>query len=73
MAKIVLSERRDFGLFNRSSDHRYLKEIERYAAGTRLKDLVPTPRGQMVKVAGLVLASKVFTTKRKSDRRLYLR
>ncbi|WP_416238640.1 OB-fold nucleic acid binding domain-containing protein, partial [Raoultella planticola] len=26
--------------------------------------LVPTPRGQMVKVAGLVLASKVFTTKR---------
>lgn len=62
---VLEGERETLGLY--LTGHpitRYLKEIERYAAGTRLKDLVPTPRGQMVKVAGLVLASKVFTTKR---------
>ncbi|MFB0772452.1 DNA polymerase III subunit alpha [Proteus cibi] len=62
---VLEGERETLGLY--LTGHpitRYLKEIERYAAGIRLKDLVPTPRGQMVKVAGLVLASKVFTTKR---------
>lgn len=62
---VLEGERETLGLY--LTGHpitRYLKEIERYATGTRLKDLVPTPRGQMVKVAGLVLASKVFTTKR---------
>ncbi|EMG9309111.1 DNA polymerase III subunit alpha [Proteus mirabilis] len=62
---VLEGERETLGLY--LTGHpitRYLKEIERYAAGTRLKDLVPIPRGQMVKVAGLVLASKVFTTKR---------
>ncbi|EME2731543.1 TPA: DNA polymerase III subunit alpha [Proteus mirabilis] len=62
---VLEGERETLGLY--LTGHpitRYLKEIERYAAGTRLKDLVPTSRGQMVKVAGLVLASKVFTTKR---------
>lgn len=62
---VLEGERETLGLY--LTGHpitRYLKEIERYAAGTRLKDLVPTTRGQMVKVAGLVLASKVFTTKR---------
>ncbi|KAB7718971.1 DNA polymerase III subunit alpha [Proteus mirabilis] len=62
---VLEGERETLGLY--LTGHpitRYLKEIERYAAGTRLKDLVPPPRGQMVKVAGLVLASKVFTTKR---------
>ncbi|MBI6543209.1 DNA polymerase III subunit alpha [Proteus vulgaris] len=62
---VLEGERETLGLY--LTGHpitRYLKEIERYAAGARLKDLVPTPRGQMVKVAGLVLASKVFTTKR---------
>lgn len=62
---VLEGERETLGLY--LTGHpitRYLKEIERYATGTRLKDLVPTPRGQMVKVAGLVLASKIFTTKR---------
>lgn len=62
---VLEGERETLGLY--LTGHpitRYLKEIERYATGSRLKELTPTPRGQMVKVAGLVLASKVFTTKR---------
>ncbi|MQL50456.1 DNA polymerase III subunit alpha [Photorhabdus khanii] len=43
---------------------RYLKEIERYTNGLRLKDVNPTPRGQVTTVIGLVLASKVIITKR---------
>lgn len=43
---------------------RYLSEIERYTNGLRLKDVNPTPRGQMTTVVGLVLSSKVITTKR---------
>ncbi|WP_434527017.1 DNA polymerase III subunit alpha [Photorhabdus asymbiotica] len=43
---------------------RYLKEIERYTNGLRLKDVNPTPRGQVTTVVGLVLASKVIMTKR---------
>ncbi|KAA1195213.1 DNA polymerase III subunit alpha [Photorhabdus heterorhabditis] len=43
---------------------RYLKEIERYTNGLRLKDVNPTPRGQVTTVVGLVLASKVIITKR---------
>ena len=43
--KVVLEgERETLGLY--LTGHpitRYLKEIERYAAGTCLKDLVPTP------------------------------
>ncbi|MDE9551219.1 DNA polymerase III subunit alpha [Xenorhabdus bovienii] len=42
----------------------YLKEIERYTNGLRLKDVSPTPRGQVTTVVGLVLASKILTTKR---------
>ncbi len=42
----------------------YLKEIERYTNGMRLKDVNPTPRGQVTTVVGLVLASKILTTKR---------
>ncbi|MBD2813866.1 DNA polymerase III subunit alpha [Xenorhabdus sp. Flor] len=42
----------------------YLKEIERYTNGLRLKDVNPTPRGQVTTVVGLVLASKIVTTKR---------
>ncbi len=43
---------------------RYLSEIERYTNGLRLKDVNPTPRGQMTTVVGLVLSAKVITTKR---------
>lgn len=42
----------------------YLSEIERYTSGLRLKDVNPTPRGQMTTVVGLVLSAKVITTKR---------
>lgn len=41
---VLEGERETLGLY--LTGHpitRYLKEIERYAAGTRLKDLVPTP------------------------------
>ncbi|OCQ50706.1 DNA polymerase III subunit alpha [Photorhabdus australis subsp. thailandensis] len=43
---------------------RYLKEVERYTNGLRLKDVNPTSRGQVTTVVGLVLASKVIMTKR---------
>ncbi|PAV03837.1 DNA polymerase III subunit alpha [Arsenophonus sp. ENCA] len=42
----------------------YLSEIERYTSGLRLKDVNPTPRGQMSTVVGLALTAKVVTTKR---------
>ncbi|PWC18454.1 DNA polymerase III subunit alpha [Brenneria corticis] len=42
----------------------YLKEIERYAGGVRLKDMHPTERGKMTTAVGLVLAARVMVTKR---------
>ncbi|PVZ85371.1 DNA polymerase III subunit alpha [Serratia sp. S1B] len=42
----------------------YLKEIERYAGGLRLKDMHPTDRGKMTTAVGLVIACKVMMTKR---------
>ncbi len=64
--QIVLDgERETLGLY--LTGHpitRYLKEIERYTNGLRLKDVNPTPRGQVTTVIGLVLASKVIITKR---------
>lgn len=42
----------------------YLKEIERYAGGGRLKDMHPTERGKMTTAVGLVLGARVMTTKR---------
>ncbi|MDR5617806.1 DNA polymerase III subunit alpha [Arsenophonus sp.] len=42
----------------------YLSEIKRYTNGLRLKDVNPTPRGQMSTVVGLVLTVKVVKTKR---------
>lgn len=44
--------------------NQYLKEIERYAGDTRLKDIHPTGRGKMTTAAGLVLSARVMTTKR---------
>ncbi|AFI91418.1 DNA polymerase III subunit alpha [Pectobacterium parmentieri] len=42
----------------------YIKEIERYAGGVRLKDMHPTDRGKMTTAVGLVLAARVMVTKR---------
>ncbi|CAJ0999436.1 DNA polymerase III subunit alpha [Sodalis praecaptivus] len=42
----------------------YLREIERYAGGVRLKDVHPTDRGNMVTAVGLVLSARVMVTKR---------
>lgn len=42
----------------------YLREIERYAGGVRLKDMHPTERGKMVTAVGLVLSARVMVTKR---------
>ncbi|OZI14305.1 DNA polymerase III subunit alpha [Sodalis-like symbiont of Philaenus spumarius] len=42
----------------------YLREIERYAGGVRLKDMHPTDRGKMVTAVGLVLSARVLVTKR---------
>ena len=62
---ILEGERETLGLYLTGHPiNRYLKEIERYTNGLRLKDVNPTPRGQMTTVVGLVLASKVITTKR---------
>lgn len=62
---ILEGERETLGLYLTGHPiNRYLKEIERYTHGLRLKDVNPTPRGQMTTVVGLVLTSKVITTKR---------
>lgn len=42
----------------------YLKEIERYADGLRLKDMHLTDRGKVTTAVGLVLAARVMVTKR---------
>ncbi|NLS43162.1 DNA polymerase III subunit alpha [BEV proteobacterium] len=42
----------------------YLKEIERYTANLRLKDMHPTDRGKVTTAVGLVLAARVMVTKR---------
>lgn len=42
----------------------YLREIEHYAGGVRLKDMHPTDRGEMVTAVGLVLSARVIVTKR---------
>lgn len=42
----------------------YLREIERYVGGMRLKDMQPTERGKITVAAGLVLAARVMVTKR---------
>ncbi|SPX12020.1 DNA polymerase III subunit alpha [Escherichia coli] len=35
--------------------NQYLKEIERYVGGVRLKDMHPTERGKVITAAGLVV------------------
>lgn len=62
---VLEGERETLGLY--LTGHpitQYLKEIERYAAGQRLKDLHPTERGKITTVVGLVISAKVIMTKR---------
>ncbi len=42
----------------------YLKELERYTHGQRLKDIHPTDKGKTATVAGLVVSAKTVTSKR---------
>ncbi|WP_339058209.1 DNA polymerase III subunit alpha [Candidatus Regiella endosymbiont of Tuberolachnus salignus] len=64
--QIVLEgERETLGLY--LTGHpitQYLKELERYSGGIRLKDLHVTERGKTTTVAGLVIAARVIVTKR---------
>ncbi|MGL4858511.1 MAG: DNA polymerase III subunit alpha, partial [Enterobacteriaceae bacterium] len=65
-SQVVLEgERETLGLY--LTGHpitQYLKEIERYAGGQRLKELQPTERGKVGIAAGLVIAARVMTTKK---------
>ncbi len=59
-------ERETLGLFLTGHPiNQYLPELRHYTR-CRLKDMVPTERGQVVKAAGLVIASRVMVTKRGS-------
>ncbi len=58
-------ERETLGLYLTGHPiNQYLKEIERYVGGLRLKDMHPTERGKIVTAAGLVVAARVMVTKR---------
>jgi DNA polymerase III subunit alpha len=58
-------ERETLGLYLTGHPiNQYLKEIDRYTDGIRLKDLQPTERGKTVIAAGLVLAARIMVTKR---------
>ena len=63
--RVLDGERETLGLY--LTGHpitQYLKEIERYAGGVRLKEMHPTERGKVATAAGLVIASRVMVTKR---------
>lgn len=64
--QVVLDgERETLGLYLTGHPiNQYLKEIERYAGGLRLKDMHPTERGKLTTAVGLVLSARVMTTKR---------
>ncbi|AXF78486.1 DNA polymerase III subunit alpha [Erwinia tracheiphila] len=58
-------ERETLGLYLTGHPiNQYLKEIERYVGGMRLKDMHPTKRGEVIMAAGLVIAARVMVTKR---------
>lgn len=58
-------ERETLGLYLTGHPiNQYLKEIERYVGGVRLKDMHPTDRGKITVAAGLVIAARVMVTKR---------
>jgi len=59
-------ERETLGLFLTGHPiNQYIPELRHYTR-CRLKDMIPTERGQVVKAAGLVIASRVMITKRGS-------
>ncbi|NRA84144.1 MAG: DNA polymerase III subunit alpha [Gammaproteobacteria bacterium] len=59
-------ERETLGLYLTGHPiNQYLAELKHYTK-CRLKDVVPGGRGQMIKVAGLVIAARVMITKRGS-------
>jgi DNA polymerase-3 subunit alpha len=59
-------ERETLGLYLTGHPiNQYLPELKHYTRA-RLKDIIPTARGQVVKAAGLVIASRVMITKRGS-------
>lgn len=64
--QVVLDgERETLGLYLTGHPiNQYLKEIERYVGGHRLKDMHPTERGKITTAAGLVIAARVMVTKR---------
>lgn len=64
--QVVLDgERETLGLYLTGHPiNQYLKEIERYVGGVRLKDMHPTDRGKVTTAAGLVIAARVMVTKR---------
>ncbi|SUH39457.1 DNA polymerase III subunit alpha [Salmonella enterica subsp. enterica] len=64
--QVVLDgERETLGLYLTGHPiNQYLKEIERYVGGVRLKDMHPTERGKVTTAAGLVIAARVMVTKR---------
>lgn len=58
-------ERETLGLYLTGHPiNQYLKEIERYVGGVRLKDMHPTKRGEVIMAAGLVTVARVMMTKR---------
>ena len=59
-------ERETLGLYLTGHPiNQYLAELKHYTKG-RLKDIVPTDRGQSVKASGLVIAARAMVTKRGS-------
>lgn len=42
----------------------YLWEIEQYTGGIRLKDIYPTDRGKILTAVGLIISTRVISTKR---------
>ncbi|TKI05891.1 DNA polymerase III subunit alpha [Martelella alba] len=63
--KVLEGERETLGLYLTGHPiNRYLREIERYGGGIRLKDMHPTERGKIITAVGLVLSARVMTTKR---------
>ncbi|MDU2022642.1 MAG: DNA polymerase III subunit alpha, partial [Leclercia adecarboxylata] len=62
---VLDGERETLGLYLTGHPiNQYLKEIERYVGGYRLKDMHPTERGKITTAAGLVIAARVMVTKR---------
>ncbi len=67
--QILDGERETLGLYLSSHPvSRYLKELSHYSS-TRLKDLTPNRRGQISTAAGLLVATRFATTKKRQSHR----